>query len=72
VPLKAAARKLALNSIAVLDKRLGQLVVKAAPALVATKDVGTDIAATLLTVTGDNPERLSRRVLSPTWSEWRH
>ena len=30
-----------------------------APALVAIKGVGTDIAATLLTVVGDNPERLA-------------
>jgi transposase len=65
-----AATKLALKSIAVrhqqlsaeieaLDRHLDQLVAKAAPALVAIKGVGTDIAATLLTVAGDNPERLS-------------
>jgi len=64
-----AATKLALKSIAmryqnlsaeidVLDKHLDQLVTAAAPALVAIKGVGTDTAATLLTVVGDNPERL--------------
>lgn len=42
-----------------LDKHLDQLVVAAAPALAALKGVGTDIAATLLTVAGDNPERLA-------------
>jgi transposase len=29
------------------------------PALVAIKGVGTDIASTLLTIAGDNPERLT-------------
>ncbi|MBV8719570.1 MAG: IS110 family transposase [Chloroflexi bacterium] len=66
----AAATKLALKSIAVrhqqlsaeivaLDKHLDRLVAKAAPALVAIKGVGTDTAATLLTIAGDNPERLT-------------
>jgi transposase len=66
----AAATKLALTSIAMryqhlsaeidaLDKHLEQLVAKAAPSLIAVKGVGTLIAATLLTVAGDNPERLS-------------
>ena len=61
---------MALKSIAVryqqlsteidaLDTHLDELVAKAAPALVAIKGVGTDIAATLLTVAGDNPERLN-------------
>jgi len=65
-----AANKLALKSIALryqhlsaeidaLDTHLDQLVAAAAPALVAIKGVGTDIAATLLTVAGDNPERLA-------------
>jgi len=64
-----AATKLALKSVALryqhlsaeidaLDKHLDQLVAAAAPALVAIKGVGTDIAATLLTVAGDNPARL--------------
>ena len=66
----AAATKLALKSIARryqqlsaeidgLDEHLDQLVAHAAPALVDIKGVGTDIAATLLTIAGDNPERLS-------------
>ncbi|MBV9577105.1 MAG: IS110 family transposase [Chloroflexi bacterium] len=66
----AAATKLALRSIARryqqlsaeidgLDEHLDQLVAQAAPALVGIKGVGIDMAATLLTVIGDNPERLS-------------
>jgi transposase len=65
-----AATKLALKSIAMryqhlnaeieaLDKHLDQLVAAAAPALLAIKGVGTDIASTLLTIAGDNPERLT-------------
>ncbi len=65
----SAATKLALKSIArryqqlsaeidALDEHLDQLVARAAPALVGIKGVGTDIAATLLTIAGDNPERL--------------
>ena len=65
-----AATKLALKSIAIryqqlsteigaLDKHLDELVAAAAPALLAIKGIGTDIAATLLTVVGDNPERLA-------------
>jgi transposase len=65
-----AATKLALKSLATrhqqlsaeieaLDRHLDQLVAAAAPALVAVKGIGTDIAATLLTVAGDNPERLA-------------
>jgi transposase len=64
------ATKLALKSIArrhrqlsaeieALDQHLGSLVATAAPALVAVNGVGTDIAATLLIVAGDNPERLA-------------
>jgi transposase len=64
-----AATKLALKSIAMryrqlsaeidaLDQHLDQLVAEAAPALVAIKGVGTDIASTLMTIAGDNPERL--------------
>jgi hypothetical protein len=64
------ATKLALKSIAMryqhlaaeidaLDEHLDQLVAEAAPALVAIKGVGTDIASTLLTIAGDNPERLT-------------
>jgi transposase len=65
-----AAAKLALKSIArryeqlsaeidALDRYLDELVVEAAPTLVAIKGVGTDIASTLLTIVGDNPERLA-------------
>jgi transposase len=65
-----AATKLALKSIAMryqhlsveiddLDKHLDKLVAASAPTLVAIKGVGTDIAATLLIVAGDNPERLA-------------
>ena len=65
-----AATKLALRSIALryqhlsveideLDKHLDKLVAVAAPTLVAIKGIGTDIAATLLIVAGDNPERLA-------------
>jgi transposase len=65
-----AATNLALKSIAMryqhlsaeideLDKHLDQLVAEAAPALVAIKGVGTDIASTLMTIAGDNPERLA-------------
>jgi transposase len=65
-----AATKMALKSIATryqhlsaeidsLDKHLDQLVAEAAPTLVAIKGVGTDIASTLMTIAGDNPERLA-------------
>jgi transposase len=42
-----------------LDQHFDQLVAAAAPALVAIKGVGTDIASTLLTIAGDNPDRLN-------------
>jgi transposase len=47
------------EEISTLDERLEQLAAEAAPALVALKDVGTDIAVSLLIAAGDNPERLS-------------
>jgi transposase len=64
-----AATKLALRSvarrhealseeIAELDVQLDRLVAEAAPELLALPAVGTDHAATLLIVAGDNPERL--------------
>lgn len=64
-----AATKLALRSvarrhealaeeIAELDVQLDRLVAQAAPELLALPAVGTDHAATLLIVAGDNPERL--------------
>src|SRR5205823_199547 len=64
-----AAAKLALKGLAIryrqlsaeidaLDVHLEQLVNTAAPALLAVKGVGTDIASALLVAAGDNPERL--------------
>ena len=63
------ATQLALKSLAVryeqltaeieaLEAQLELLVAKAAPDLVAVKGIGTDIATTLLTTAGDNPDRL--------------
>jgi transposase len=46
------------EEIAELDEQLDRLVAKAAPELTALMGVGTDHAATLLTVAGDNPQRL--------------
>jgi transposase len=64
-----AASKLALRSVAVrhrqlsreiaaLDAQLDRLVAATAPALHATKGMGTHTAAALLVAAGDNPERL--------------
>jgi transposase len=44
--------------IAELDAHLGRLVEQAAPELVSLPGIGTDNAATLLIVAGDNPQRL--------------
>jgi transposase len=44
--------------IATLDAQLVQLVAGAAPALLASKGVGPDIASALLVAAGDNPDRL--------------
>ena len=46
------------EEIAELDAQLGRLVAEVAPGLIALCGVGTDHAATLLAVAGDNPERL--------------
>ncbi len=46
------------GEIAELDAQLDRLVVEAAPGLLALPAVGTDHAATLLVVAGDNPQRL--------------
>jgi transposase len=65
----AAATKFALRSvarryqalsaeIAELDAQLDRLVRQVAPQLVSLAGIGTDHAATLLIVAGDNPERL--------------
>ena len=48
------------NEIAALDKQLATLVRRTAPALVALRGVGTDVAGTLLVAAGDNPGRLHR------------
>lgn len=65
----ASATKFALRSVArryealsaeidELDVHLGRLVGQAAPELVSLLGIGTDNAATLLIVAGDNPQRL--------------
>src|ERR671920_689612 len=58
--LRSVARRYQQLSkeIAELDEQLDRLVAKAAPELTALRGVGTDHAATLLTVAGDNPQRL--------------
>ena len=59
--LRSVARRHQVLSeeIAKLDVQLDRLVAEAAPQLLALPAVGTDHAATLLIVAGDNPERLS-------------
>jgi transposase len=58
--LRSVARRYQRLSeeIAELDERLDQLVAEAAPELISLPAIGTDHAATLLIVAGDNPERL--------------
>jgi transposase len=58
--LRSVARRYeALSAeIAELDAHLGPLVAQVAPELVALAGIGTDHAATLLIVAGDNPQRL--------------
>ena len=46
------------EEIAELDVQLDRLVAQAAPELVSLPGIGTDHAATLLIVAGDNPQRL--------------
>jgi transposase len=46
------------REIAELDAHLDQLVAQVAPELVSLTGIGTDHAATLLIVAGDNPKRL--------------
>ena len=48
------------SEVAGLDKQLATLVREVAPALIALRGVGTDVAGTLLVAAGDNPERLHR------------
>ena len=58
--LRSVARRYEALSreIAELDAQLDQLVAQAAPELVSLPGIGTDHAATLLIVAGDNPQRL--------------
>jgi transposase len=46
------------EEIAELDAQLGRLVARTAPELTSLPGIGTDHAATLLVVAGDNPDRL--------------
>src|SRR5215213_11155765 len=57
--LRSVARRYQQLSeeIAELDEQLDRLVADAAPELTALAGIGTDHAATLLIVAGDNPER---------------
>ena len=58
--LRSVARRYEVLSeeIAELDAHLDRLVAQAAPELVSLPGIGTDSAATLLIVAGDNPKRL--------------
>ena len=58
--LRSVARRYQVLSeeIAELDAHLDRLVAQAAPELVSLPGIGTDSAATLLIVAGDNPQRL--------------
>jgi transposase len=59
--LRSVARRYEALSeeIAELDVQLDRLVAQAAPELVSLPGIGTDHAATLLIVAGDNPQRLT-------------
>jgi transposase len=58
--LRSMARRYQYLSeeIAELDAQLGRLVARTAPELTSLPGIGTDHAATLLAVAGDNPDRL--------------
>ena len=58
--LRSVARRYEALSkeISELEAHLDRLVAKAAPELVSLPGIGTDNAATLLIVAGDNPRRL--------------
>ena len=58
--LRSVARRYQRLSeeVAHLDEQLDRLVAEAAPELISLPAIGTDHAATLLIVAGDNPERL--------------
>jgi transposase len=63
--LRSVARRYEMLSeeIAELDAHLGRLVEQAAPELVSLPGIGTDNAATLLIVAGDNPAQIGERGL---------
>jgi transposase len=58
--LRSVARRYETLSaeIAELEAHLGRLVAQVAPELISLPGIGTDSAATLLIVAGDNPQRL--------------
>jgi len=58
--MRSVARRYRALSVEVseLDAHLDRLVAEAAPELISLPAIGTDHAATLLVVAGDNPERL--------------
>lgn len=58
--LRSVARRYQALSeeIALLDAQLDRLVAESAPELTSLPAIGTDHAATLLMVAGDNPQRL--------------
>jgi len=60
VALRSVARRYEalLREIVELEAHLDRLVAQAAPELVSLAGIGTDSAATLLIVAGDNPQRL--------------
>jgi transposase len=62
--LRSVARRYQALSeeIAALDAQLERLVAEAAPRLVSLPGVGTNHAATLLVLAGDNPQRLRSEV----------
>ena len=67
VALRSVARRYEALSeeISELEAHLERLVAQAAPGLLTLLGIGTDNAATLLVVAGDNPQRLRRRPPSP-------
>jgi transposase len=56
--LRATGIEALSAEIVELDAHLDRLVAQAAPELVSLPGIGTDNAATLLIVAGDNPQRL--------------
>jgi len=56
--LRATGIEALSAEIVELDAHLDRLVTQAAPELVSLPGIGTDNAATLLIVAGDNPQRL--------------